>query len=404
MNISNHVDTRNPEKTEQRITEGNEKFQKGILDGTQKDLSERRIDTSDNGQFPIFCGVSSSKGEIDIHNILNFGHGEAFAVRNANVECNKEMLSSVLYAVEHLHVPYVGVFGDKEDLAKAKDSAEAIIEHPSVKPFIESGKLVVKVMDYDIESGAVTKYDINSTELSTKIAEYGECKVEYTPFERAVKNTNEIIKTLEMAASRAQKGETYLPSPEKVVEKRKEIAKFGPNKDVLFVGCSDSRMPVVSQYFGLDYGSYDSIAVAGAFYTDSMKSSVLEAVEHGAKVFVVGDHTKCGAVTAAATGHEEADLDGFLNPLNTFGIKNMEPDIAAIKVAATSAEKIAEIPEIKDLLANDELKICVTNYNIKSGATQFCSIKEAKAMVADFEKKNNNRLNINTIMKQNIHE
>ncbi len=105
-------------------------------------------------------------------------------------------------------------------------------------------------------------------------------------------------------------GQPQRPDAEK--ERLAETAKNGQHPFATVLACSDSRVPV-EIVFDQGVGDIFVIRVAGNTSGGDEMGSIEYCVDHlGAPLLVVLGHTKCGAVTAAAT---EAETSGHLTAL-----------------------------------------------------------------------------------------
>lgn len=89
------------------LLEGNKRFVSG-----QSTVTNRCVETLKShkiGQSPIACIVTCSDSRVIPELIFDKGFGELFVVRCAGAVIGENILESVEYAVDHLHVPLVMV-------------------------------------------------------------------------------------------------------------------------------------------------------------------------------------------------------------------------------------------------------------------------------------------------------
>jgi len=100
--------------------------------------------------------------------------------------------------------------------------------------------------------------------------------------------------------------------PNQTFERRQETANKGQKPFATILACSDSRVPV-EVIFDQGVGDLFVVKVAGNVADVNEIATVEYGTEHlGTPVLVVLGHTKCGAVTAVASG---AQLEGHLPKL-----------------------------------------------------------------------------------------
>ncbi len=105
----------------------------------------------------------------------------------------------------------------------------------------------------------------------------------------------------------------------------KETAKEGQHPFAIVLTCSDSRVPP-EHIFDTGIGDIFTIRVAGnVFDTDEIATAEYGAAHLKAPVILVLGHSKCGAVTAVATG---AELEGSLPGL----LDNIKPALEKTKI------------------------------------------------------------------------
>ncbi len=119
-----------PAQVKQYLIEGNEIYQQSITNSGDVSL-DRRIDTSENGQYPYAVVITCSDSRVTPEHVFNTGLGELFVIRNAgNVISNFE-LGSVEYGSEHLHAKQIIVLGHEH--CGAVDATLADAGHDNIK-------------------------------------------------------------------------------------------------------------------------------------------------------------------------------------------------------------------------------------------------------------------------------
>lgn len=89
------------------LLEGNTRFVNG--ESTVTNRCVETLKSHKNGQSPIACIVTCSDSRVIPELIFDKGFGELFVVRCAGAVIGENILESVEYAVDHLHVPLVMV-------------------------------------------------------------------------------------------------------------------------------------------------------------------------------------------------------------------------------------------------------------------------------------------------------
>ncbi|MGA2501438.1 MAG: carbonic anhydrase, partial [Tepidisphaeraceae bacterium] len=108
--------------------------------------------------------------------------------------------------------------------------------------------------------------------------------------------------------------------------RRAETSSKGQHPQATILGCSDSRVPVEA-IFDQGIGDVFPVRVAGNVCSVDELGTIEYGVGHlDTPLLIVLGHTKCGAVTAAATG---AALHGSIPAL----VKNIQPAVASVKHA-----------------------------------------------------------------------
>ena len=121
-------------------------------------------------------------------------------------------------------------------------------------------------------------------------------------------------------------------------ERRSQTAQKGQHPIATILSCSDSRVPP-EYIFDQGIGDLFIIRVAGNVASTDEIGSAEYGVDHlGTPVLMVLGHSKCGAVTAVATG---AELHGSIPAL----VKNIKPAVDKAKQKNPSAQGDAIVSE-----------------------------------------------------------
>lgn len=125
--------------------------------------------------------------------------------------------------------------------------------------------------------------------------------------------------------------------PNTNLERREQTADKGQQPQATILSCSDSRVPVEVVF---DQGVGDTFVIRNAGNVSSTEAigSIEYGVEHlGTPLLVVMGHTKCGAVTAAATG---AEVGGSIPDV----IAHILPAVKAVRDAHPGEDPNALVP------------------------------------------------------------
>lgn len=211
-------------------------------------------------------------------------------------------------------------------------------------------------------------YD-NSTEFETPIAE------EATASE-VLEQLDMEITSPEEAIERLLAGNTYYTEAnENPSEFRQsdlaDLATNGQEPYAVVLTCSDSRVPP-EHIFAAGVGDLFVIRTAGNVVDDFELGSIEYGAEHlGAKVVVVMGHTKCGAVSAALSGHADGHIQAIVDDI-LIGIGDERDSIKAEnKNISYNKEKIMESEIIQAMAAGGELIVVEAKYDIDTGKVTF---------------------------------
>jgi len=163
----------------------------------------------------------------------------------------------------------------------------------------------------------------------------------------------------------------------------KETAQNGQHPFVTILSCSDSRVPL-EIVFDRGIGDLFVIRVAGNVAGESETGSIEYGVEHvGTPLLVVLGHTKCGAVTAAAThAHTEGSITklvGRIQPAVEKAAKD-SPEIkdeelikkATVENVWESVKNLMENSEIiRHLVKEKKLQVVGAIYDVETGAVEW---------------------------------
>ena len=163
----------------------------------------------------------------------------------------------------------------------------------------------------------------------------------------------------------------------------KETAQNGQHPFVTILSCSDSRVPL-EVIFDRGIGDIFVIRVAGNVVGDNETGSIEYGVEDvGTPLLVVLGHTKCGAVTAAAThAHTEGSITQLVGRIQPAveKAKQSDPDMteeALIKKATVEnvwdgIEKLTKSSEIiRHLVSEHKLQVVGAIYDVETGKVEW---------------------------------
>ena len=195
------------------------------------------------------------------------------------------------------------------------------------------------------------------------------------------KNPDESLQQLKTGHARFLEGKNQ--HPDATPARLKETAEKGQKPFATIIGCSDSREPL-ELIFDQGVGSIFVVRVAGNVCdTDEIGS-----IEYGAghlktPLVVVLGHTKCGAVTAVASG---APLGGSLPKL----VDNIQPAVETAKTANPGKDQdtviaaairanifqsiqdlLTHSKEIRELVHEGKVKVVGALYSIEDGKIEW---------------------------------
>lgn len=202
--------------------------------------------------------------------------------------------------------------------------------------------------------------------------------------EAAHADAQKALAELKAGNVRYASGKTLHPHTQEAV--RKATAAHGQRPFAIVLSCSDSRVPV-EILFDQGVGDIFPIRNAGNVIDDDVTGSAEYAVEHlGTPLLVVMGHTKCGAVTAAATNAiaegKIAAIIGKIKPA-VERVKARSPQLKGEEAIQASImentmqsanEMLAESIILREAIAAGKLKITGALYDIESGKVEFFDI------------------------------
>ena len=207
--------------------------------------------------------------------------------------------------------------------------------------------------------------------------------------EAAHSDPQKALAELKVGNARYASGNPLHPQTQEAV--RKATAAHGQRPFAIVLSCSDSRVPV-EILFDQGVGDIFPIRNAGNVIDDDVTGSAEYAVEHlGTPLLVVMGHTKCGAVTAAATNAiaegKIAAIIGKIKPA-VERVKAHSPQLQgedAIQASIventmqSANEMLAESVILREAIAAGKLKITGALYDIESGKVEFFDIARKPA-------------------------
>jgi len=208
-----------------------------------------------------------------------------------------------------------------------------------------------------------------------------------TPAQAVVEKSAE-KPTAELAQKRLEEGNVRFQNqqrrlPNSGLSRVRETAKDGQHPFVTMLSCSDSRVPL-EVVFDQGIGDIFVIRVAGNVAGDSEIGSIEYGVEHvGTPLLVVLGHTKCGAVTAAAThAHTEGSITKLVERIQPAVEKVTKdtPEITAEELVKKATvenvwESIKNLMKKSEILRHcvkeDKLRVVGAIYNVETGAVEW---------------------------------
>jgi carbonic anhydrase len=197
----------------------------------------------------------------------------------------------------------------------------------------------------------------------------------------AAPSSDEVLAALKTGNARFVAGQSAHPHTD--LGRLAETAQNGQHPSTTILTCSDSRVPV-ERLFDQGIGDVFVVRVAGNVCDTDEIGSIEYGVDHlGTPLLLVLGHTKCGAVTAVATG---AVLHGSIPPL----VANISPAVAKARAANPALTGEALVPEaikancwqaiddlfksspaIRDKVKSGAVKVVAAVYDISDGRVEW---------------------------------
>ncbi len=152
-------------------------------------------------------------------------------------------------------------------------------------------------------------------------------------------------------------------------ELRHKTAKEGQHPYAIVICCSDSRV-IPEQIFDADIGDLFVIRVAGNVLDNHQLGSIEYAASHlDCNQIIVLGHTKCGAVSAALSGHSDGFIRYITEDIQEAIGQEKDPDQACRLNVLHGMDRLrkefAKHPEI------DQVEISGGIYDIVSGQVEW---------------------------------
>jgi carbonic anhydrase len=205
----------------------------------------------------------------------------------------------------------------------------------------------------------------------------GTCAAE----EAATVSPGEALMQIKIGNARYASGKPKFPHV--TGDRRKETAEGGQHPVATIISCSDSRVPP-EYLFDQGIGDIFVVRVAGnVCNTDEIGSAEYGVGHLKTPVLVVLGHTKCGAVTAVATG---AEVHGSIPKLvDHIGLaveaarkknpgkdgKDLVPAATRENVWQSIRDLITRSAEVRELIEKGQLRVEGAIYDITSGEIEW---------------------------------
>jgi carbonic anhydrase len=155
-------------------------------------------------------------------------------------------------------------------------------------------------------------------------------------------------------------------------ERLTEVAQ-GQEPFAAILSCADSRVPS-ELVFDQGLGDLFVCRVAGNIATpEEIGSLEFGTLVLGSKVLMVMGHERCGAVKAAIKGGElPGQIGSLIKSINVGDVPSTSTDEASLEKAAKAniahqVEVLKKSPVLSDLIANGQLKIVGSYYDLDTG-------------------------------------
>ena len=118
----------------EELKKGNRRFAESLFSQLETGESLREY-LADNGQHPIATVLACSDSRVNVEAIFSCGLGRLFVVQSAGNAILEGELSSIAYAIHHLHTPYLLVLGHTH--CGAVDSVLKGANEPLLNPLLD---------------------------------------------------------------------------------------------------------------------------------------------------------------------------------------------------------------------------------------------------------------------------
>ncbi len=390
MSTHNPNDTRTTESSKQFLEAGNIKWQSGELrQRTSQEVIANREDIATNGQFPKAIVITGSNALLSPSFVFDADQGDIFAIRHEGIPYSKAILESALYAIEHLGAPYMTVMaydgfkGNKDTLSQAQTTAKELMKHPVISDAVAAGKLKVELSFLHKVSGKVEYFDVKDERISEISAEYVASAVEpLSMFGEEKSSPDAVLSNFAEGNKRVAAGNPNKMSPSEIVKMREHAATHGNTAIAVAATCADSRTST-ERAVDAKYGEIHETRVAGVFITPELEQSVIAAAYDNIPVVMGVSHSKCGAIGAAMDNVQEENLKTIVTTAqaeigNVAELsQNNAKDAAALKVGASTSEKMGALDVIQKAVASGKTKVVAPFFNILSGNMRFYTPAQA---------------------------
>ncbi|MEZ5967244.1 MAG: carbonic anhydrase [Planctomycetota bacterium] len=331
---------------------GNARFvQDKSLSQTTDDATRRRLA---QGQHPFAMVITCADSRVPPEHVFDTAMGELFVIRVAGNVCDREVLASMEYAVEHLDVS-LGVVLGHEGCGAVKACAEhsgSSDEHDAPSPAItgllrriepalqraklaKSGSLMACAEEENVYE-TISECVRNSDKLRRRMQE-GKFKLAPARY-RLLTGAVEWLSERPLAGAASMDASRLGRAPHDALQRlqdghrrflsaatplgdislaRRRQLRSGQKPSAVVLTCADSRV-APELLFDAGLGELFVVRVAGNVLNEDVVASIEYAVAHtGASLVLVLGHTHCGAVTAATTAgdHGHGDLGPNLDQL-----------------------------------------------------------------------------------------
>ncbi len=280
-----------------------------------------------------------------------------------------------IYDIESGRINWLGQHPNEAKLAAATDTGAEQKTETKPEQKTESGK--------PTEHGRADAAEAPTTPRLAEHVEKAPSTGTKTTTDRPTGSVNaaEVLAFLKAGNERYTNGTTTLPRAE--ADRRTQTAKDGQKPLVTVVSCSDSRVPVET-IFNQGVGDVFVVRVAGNICDTEQVGSVEYGVEHlGTPLVVVLGHTKCGAVTAAATHAEvHGNIAALIEKITpaVMVAKERHPELEGDKLAAAAIEAnvwqsmddaFKASPILREMVSEKKAMVVGAIYDIETGKVRW---------------------------------